>query len=42
MASVAWRESDKCGIAFDDIVGDEVLGRMKEEAQWTSVAGWYR
>jgi hypothetical protein len=42
MASVAWRESDKCGVEFEEAVDDEVVGRMKQEAQWTSVVGWYR
>jgi hypothetical protein len=42
MARVAWRDGTKCGVEFDELVGDEVIDRMKKEAQWTSVAGWYR
>jgi hypothetical protein len=42
MAKVVWRSDDKCGIQFDDVVADETLGRMKREAKWMSVAGWYR
>jgi hypothetical protein len=42
MARVAWREGPKCGVEFEERVGEEVIGRMKQEAQWSSVAGWYR
>jgi hypothetical protein len=42
LATVVWRSDDKCGIQFDDLVADETLGRMKSEAKWMSVAGWYR
>ena len=42
LATVVWRSDDKCGIQFDDVVADETLGRMKREAKWMSVAGWYR
>lgn len=42
MAKVVWRTDAKCGIRFDDIVPDETIERVKNEAKWTSVAGWYR
>ena len=42
LAKVVWRNADKCGIEFDDAVADEILAKMKQEARWTSVAGWYR
>jgi hypothetical protein len=42
LATVVWRSDDKCGVHFDEVVGDETLGRMKSEARWMSVAGWYR
>ena len=42
LATVIWRTDDKCGIEFDGAVTDETLGRMKSEAKWMSVAGWYR
>jgi hypothetical protein len=42
MARVMWRAGDKCGIRFDDIVAEDTLAKMKQEAKWMSVAGWYR
>ena len=42
LATVVWRSDDKCGIRFDEVVADETLSRMKREAKWMSVAGWYR
>jgi hypothetical protein len=42
LGTVVWRTSDKCGIAFELAVTDEAIGRMKREAQWESVSGWYR
>ena len=42
MATVVWRAEDKCGIRFDSAVADEMLKRMKRDAQWESVSGWYR
>ena len=42
LAKVVWRNADKCGIGFDDAVADDILAKMKQEAKWTSVAGWYR
>lgn len=42
MAKVIWRSGDKCGIHFDEVVAHDALARMKKEANWTSVAGWYR
>lgn len=42
LAKVAWRNGDKCGIAFDDPVGDATIAQMKQEAAWAAVTGWYR
>ena len=42
LAKVVWRTGDKCGIKFDELVASETLDRMKREAKWMSVAGWYR
>jgi len=37
-----WRTGDKCGISFDDPVGEDNLARMKREARWAEVTGWER
>jgi hypothetical protein len=42
LARVVWRSPEKCGIEFDEAVADETLAKMKQEAKWMSVAGWYR
>jgi hypothetical protein len=42
LAKVVWRADDKCGVEFDEALAPEVLDRMKSEAKWMSVAGWYR
>lgn len=42
MATVVWRNDDRCGVWFDDILPAETIDRMKSEAKWMSVAGWYR
>jgi hypothetical protein len=42
LATVMWRADDRCGVRFDEIVAAEMLDRMKSEARWMSVAGWYR
>jgi hypothetical protein len=42
LATVVWRTDDKCGVEFDEILADAMLDRMKAEAKWMSVAGWYR
>ncbi|MEP6983837.1 MAG: PilZ domain-containing protein [Sphingomicrobium sp.] len=42
LATVVWRAGDKCGVEFDETLAIETLGRMKNEAKWMSVAGWYR
>ena len=42
MAKVVWRSAEKCGVEFDSVVAAEMLIKMKKEAQWQSVAGWYR
>jgi hypothetical protein len=41
-AKVVWRRDDKCGVHFDEIVTLRKIARMKQEAEWTEVAGWYR
>ena len=42
MATVMWRSEDKCGVRFDCTVDDDMMQRMKRDAQWESVSGWYR
>ena len=42
MAIVIWRTSEKSGIRFDTDVSEEMIARMKAEAKWSSIAGWYR
>jgi hypothetical protein len=42
LATVAWRHDDKCGVEFDEALAADTLDRMKSEAKWMSVAGWYR
>ena len=42
LATVVWRADDKCGVEFDELVASETLDRMKRDAKWMSVAGWYR
>ena len=42
MATVVWRNDDRCGVWFDDVLPAETIDRMKSEAKWMSVAGWYR
>ena len=42
LATVVWRTGDKCGVEFDDDLPADTLDRMKSEAKWMSVAGWYR
>ena len=37
---VVWRSGDHCGFYFDEPLGDEEIDRLKEEAQWESIAGW--
>ena len=42
MARVAWQSGDKCGVEFDEAVSKDVIGQLKRDAEWMSVAGWYR
>jgi hypothetical protein len=42
LATVVWRADDRCGVHFDELVAAEMIERMKSEAKWMSVAGWYR
>ena len=42
MAKVVWRTDAKCGIRFEEVVPDDIIERMKKDATWTAVAGWYR
>jgi hypothetical protein len=42
LATVAWRGDNRCGVRFDEAVPAEIIDRMKSEAKWMSVAGWYR
>ena len=42
IGQVAWRLGDKCGVAYDEVIAASAIARMKSEAEWQSVAGWYR
>ena len=42
LATVVCRADDLCGVWFDDVLPAETIDRMKSEAKWMSVAGWYR
>ena len=40
-ARVVWRTEKRCGVHFDDTLGDEDLAKIKKEAAWTSIACYY-
>jgi hypothetical protein len=40
MATVVWRDGDKCGVQFDEAIADETIAQMKKEADWASIACW--
>ena len=42
MATVVWRNDDRCGVWFDEVLPDYMIGAMKNQAKWMEVAGWYR
>src|SRR5437764_2346628 len=42
LATVVWRTDDRCGVSFDEPLPGKTLDRMKSEAKWMAVAGWYR
>ena len=42
LATVVWRADDHCGVWFDEVLPDYMIGAMKNEAKWMEVAGWYR
>ena len=42
IGKVAWRLGDQCGVQYDEAIADKAIARMKSEAEWQSVAGWYR
>ncbi len=42
MATVVWRHGDKCGIRFDQPLGNDNIELMKSEAPWAAVTGWDR
>jgi hypothetical protein len=42
LAKVVWRSDDHCGVRFDEPLPGKTLDRMKCEAKWMAVAGWYR
>jgi hypothetical protein len=42
LATVVWRSDDSCGVRFDEMLESGTIQRMKSEAKWMSVAGWYR
>ena len=37
---VVWRNSDHCGVWFDEPLSDEDIDLLKKEAMWESIAGW--
>lgn len=42
MATVVWRTAEKCGVEFKYAVPEDLGDRIKREANWESVTGWYR
>ena len=42
MATVVWQSADKCGVRFDEPLGEPSLGQMKRDAAWAAVTGWTR
>ena len=42
IGKVAWRLGDQCGVQYDEVIGASAIAKMKSEAEWQSVAGWYR
>ena len=40
-ARVVWRTEKRCGVHFDDTLGEEDLVKIKKEAAWTSIACYY-
>jgi hypothetical protein len=41
-AKVMWRTDEKAGVRFDEQVAPEAIEKMKKEAQWATVTGWWR
>ena len=42
MGTVKWRRGDQCGVEMDEALDPDTIERMKQEADWTAVAGWER
>lgn len=42
IGKVAWRFGDQCGVVLDEPIAPATIVKMKSEAEWQSVAGWYR
>ena len=40
MATVVWRDGDRCGVQFEEAIADETIMQMKREADWSSIACW--
>ena len=39
---VKWCRGDQCGVELDEALAPDAIERMKQEADWTTVAGWER
>ena len=42
MAMVVWQSGDKCGVRFEEPLGELSIAQMKRDASWESVTGWAR
>lgn len=42
MARIAWRCGDRAGIRFDQALLVNEIEQIKQEADWSAVAGWER
>jgi hypothetical protein len=40
-ARVVWRTEKRCGVHFDDRLGEDLLALIKKEAAWSSIACYY-
>jgi hypothetical protein len=40
MATVVWQSADKCGVRFDEPLGEPSIVQMKRDAAWAEVTGW--
>jgi hypothetical protein len=40
MATVVWQNADKCGVRFEEPLGESSIAQMKRDAAWAAVTGW--